>query len=271
MAGSGERLDQRLVSLGLCPSRERAQALIMAGQVEVNGQVQSKAGLRVAEAAEIRLRGEVLPYVSRGGLKLQHALDCFGLRPEIVGRDALDVGASTGGFTDCLLQAGAARVCAVDVGYGQLAWSLRSDPRVTALDRINARYLDRSSLPFVPQLAVCDVSFISQTLILPRLVAAVGVGRRLIITLVKPQFEVGRGQVGKGGVVRDPALHQQCIERCLAAATALGCAPVGVTTSPIAGPAGNSEFLLVLRTASSAATQATEPGLAPQAVAAQET
>jgi 23S rRNA (cytidine1920-2'-O)/16S rRNA (cytidine1409-2'-O)-methyltransferase len=242
------RLDQRVVSLGLAPSREKAQALIMAGQIEVNGQVQTKSGARVEPESEVRLRGEVLPFVSRGGLKLRHALDFFGLSPEIPGALALDVGASTGGFTDCLLQAGAARVCAVDVGYGQLAWSLRSDPRVVAIDRVNARYLDVAALPFVPTLAVCDVSFISQTLILPRLVESVGPGRRLIITLVKPQFEVGKGQVGKGGVVRDPALHQQCIERCLATARELGCTAIGVTTSPISGPAGNVEFLLALRT-----------------------
>lgn len=246
-APSANRLDQRLVELGLAPSRERAQALIMAGQVEVNGQVCSKAGQRIDTTADIRLRGEVLPYVSRGGLKLRHALDFFGLADEVKGALALDVGASTGGFTDCLLQAGAARVCAVDVGYGQLAWSLRSDPRVVAIDRINARYLDVAALPFRPTLAVCDVSFISQTLILPRLVEAVGGGGRLIITLVKPQFEVGKGQVGKGGVVRDPALHQQCIERCLATARELGCSAIGVTTSPIHGPAGNTEFLLALR------------------------
>lgn len=255
MASDGERLDQRLVSLGLCPSRERAQALIMAGQIEVNGQVVSKAGVRVTPESEVRLRGEVMPYVSRGGLKLRHALDEFGLSAEVVGCDAIDVGASTGGFTDCLLQAGAARVCAVDVGYGQLAWSLRSDPRVVTLERINARYLDVASLPFVPNLAVCDVSFISQTLILPRLVEAVGPGQRLIITLVKPQFEVGKGQVGRGGVVRDPALHKGCIDRCLATAQALGCTSVGVTTSPISGPAGNTEFLLVLRSPPTAMSQ----------------
>ena len=261
------RLDQRVVSLGLAPSREKAQALIMAGQIEVNGQVQTKAGARVDAAAEVRLRGEVLPFVSRGGLKLRHALDFFGLADEVRGALALDVGASTGGFTDCLLQAGAARVCAVDVGYGQLAWSLRSDPRVVAIDRVNARYLDVAALPFRPTLAVCDVSFISQTLILPRLVDAVGPGGRLIITLVKPQFEVGKGQVGKGGVVRDPLLHQQCVERCLATAREIGCTAIGVTTSPISGPAGNVEFLLALRSAASLPAHAPDPGQAP----AQET
>lgn len=232
----------------------------MAGQVEVNGQVHSKAGARIDADADIRLRGEVLPFVSRGGLKLRHALDFFGLSAAVQGALALDVGASTGGFTDCLLQAGAARVCAVDVGYGQLAWSLRSDPRVVAIDRVNARYLDIAALPFRPDLAVCDVSFISQTLILPRLVEAVGPGERLIITLVKPQFEVGKGQVGKGGVVRDPALHQQCIERCIATASELGCSTLGFTTSPISGPAGNVEFLLALRTQAAVAAHEKPPG-----------
>jgi len=242
------RLDQRLVSLGLCPSRERAQALILGGHIEVNGQVAHKAGERVPLEADVRLRSEALPYVSRGGLKLRHALDVFHL--DVTGASALDVGASTGGFTDCLLQAGAARVCAVDVGYGQLAWSLRQDSRVFVLERTNARYLEAAALPFPPDLAVCDVSFISQTLILPRLVeilrATDTARQRTIVTLVKPQFEVGKGQVGKGGVVRDPALHEQAIARCSAAAVALGCTVLGVTPSPIRGPAGNEEYLLGL-------------------------
>jgi 23S rRNA (cytidine1920-2'-O)/16S rRNA (cytidine1409-2'-O)-methyltransferase len=239
------RLDQRLCELGLCTSRERAQALILAGSVRVDGEVVSKPGAKVAPTAAIAITGDDLPYVSRGGLKLRHALDHFGI--DVRGLSALDVGASTGGFTDCLLQAGAARVCAVDVGYGQLSWKLRQDPRVVVLERVNARYLDPAVLPFRPDICVCDVSFISQTLILPRLVAAVGPGRRWIITLVKPQFEVERGQVGKGGVVRDPGLRQQAVARCTAAAAALGCEVVGVTPSPILGPAGNEEFLLALR------------------------
>lgn len=243
--GAPLRLDQQLVALGLAPSRERAQALILAGEVLVNGQVVSKAGQRVLPTDELRVRGEVLPYVSRGGLKLRHALDFFGI--DVSGLSALDAGASTGGFTDCLLQAGAARVCAVDVGYGQLAWSLRSDPRVTVMERVNARYLDVATLPFVPELAVCDVSFISQTLILPKLVEAVGRGGRSIVTLVKPQFEVEKGQVGKGGVVRDRALHEQAIARCARAAESLGCTYVGVTLSPLRGPAGNEEYLLHVR------------------------
>jgi 23S rRNA (cytidine1920-2'-O)/16S rRNA (cytidine1409-2'-O)-methyltransferase len=241
-----ERVDKRVVELGLAESRTRAQALIMAGQVVVGDHVVDKPGALVPLDAEIRLKGEVLPYVSRGGLKLERALDQFSL--DVRGLDALDVGASTGGFTDCLLQRGAARVCAVDVGYGQLAWKLRDDPRVTSLERVNARNLDPAQLPFKPQLAVCDVSFISQTLILPRLVEAVGPGGRPIVTLVKPQFEVGRTEVGKGGVVRDPAQRQAAVDKCAAAARALGCTVEGVVESPITGPAGNVEYLLYLRT-----------------------
>lgn len=243
------RLDVRLVQDGLCPSRERAQALILAGEVLVDDRPVTKAGTPVPPHAAVRVRSDGNPYVSRGGLKLRRALDFFGL--SVSGCRALDVGASTGGFTDCLLQAGAAAVCAVDVGYGQLAHKLRSDPRVTVLERVNARALSIEELPFAPDLAVCDVSFISQTLILPRIVEILGAsGRdRPIVTLVKPQFEVERGQVGKGGVVRDPALHERAIRRCAAAAEALGCRYLGFTQSPLRGPAGNEEFLIYLRTA----------------------
>lgn len=240
------RLDTRLVAEGLCPSRERAQALILAGVVSVNGQVVSKAGHRVPPDAVIEIHHDPLPYVSRGGLKLRHALAHFAL--DVTGLSALDVGASTGGFTDCLLQAGASRVCAVDVGYGQLAWSLRSDPRVVVMERVNARHLTPDMLPFRPDLAVCDASFISQTLLLPRLVEAVGPGGKPVVTLVKPQFEVGKNEVGKGGVVRDPALHAAAVERCAEAARALGCTILGSVPSPLLGPAGNVEFLLALRT-----------------------
>lgn len=243
-----ERIDQLLVARGLCPSRERAQALILGGHVTVGGQTVHKAGERVPADAEVQVRQDALPYVSRGGLKLRHALDFFQI--DVTGASAIDVGASTGGFTDCLLQAGASRVCAIDVGYGQLAWSLRSDPRVSVIERTNARYLDAAALPFRPDLAVCDVSFISQTLILPRLIEAVGLGGHTIVTLIKPQFEVGKGQVGKGGVVRDPVLHEQSIARCLTTAEELGCVVLGVTPSPIRGPAGNEEYLLALRTGS---------------------
>jgi 23S rRNA (cytidine1920-2'-O)/16S rRNA (cytidine1409-2'-O)-methyltransferase len=239
------RLDERLVSDGLCDSRQRAQALIMAGAVLVSGQVVSKAGQKVGPEAEVQLKGNPLPFVSRGGLKLQHALDYFSVA--VPGRRALDIGASTGGFTDCLLQAGAAQVTAVDVGYGQLAYKLQQDPRVTVLDRKNARFLLPADLPYVPDLATCDASFISQTLLLPTMVSLLAPGSPLL-TLVKPQFEVEKGQVGKGGVVRDPALHEQAVARCLAMAERLGCTVVGVTPSPIRGPAGNVEFVLYVVT-----------------------
>ncbi len=238
-----ERIDKLLVELGLVESRTRAQALIMAGDVIVDDHAIKKAGDLVAPDATIRLRGEALPFVSRGGLKLQHALEYFAI--DVTGRDALDVGASTGGFTDCLLQRGAARVCALDVGHNQLAWKVRSDPRVTVIEGYNARNLQAADLPFVPSVVTCDVSFISQTLILPR-IAAVAAPGGVVVTLVKPQFEAGRDEVGKGGVVRDPAARQAAIERCRAAALATGASVRGVLPSPILGPAGNVEYLLVV-------------------------
>ena len=239
------RLDDRLVQDGLCLTRERAQALILAGEVTVSGQVQSKSGTLIPPEAPVALKSCPLPFVSRGGLKLQHALEHFAL--SVQGLSAIDVGASTGGFTDCLLQAGAARVCAVDVGYGQLAWSLRSDPRVVVLDRINARTLDPAQLPFVPDLAVCDVSFISQTLILPALCAAVGPGERPIVTLIKPQFEVGKGLVGRGGIVRDDGLREATVEKVVACAVQFGLEFAGRMESPIEGRKGNREFLAWFR------------------------
>lgn len=237
-----ERIDKLLVDLGMVESRSRAQALVMAGDVIVGDHAVSKAGELVPVDAIIRLRGEALPFVSRGGLKLQHALDHFAI--DVTGRDALDVGASTGGFTDCLLQRGALRVCALDVGHNQLAWKLRTDPRVTVIEGYNARNLDGKDLPFVPSIVTCDVSFISQTLILPR-VRAVAAPGAIVVTLVKPQFEVGKDEVGKGGVVRDPAQHQAAIDRCIATVTEIGGTVRGVDPSPIRGPAGNIEFLLV--------------------------
>jgi 23S rRNA (cytidine1920-2'-O)/16S rRNA (cytidine1409-2'-O)-methyltransferase len=241
-----ERADKRVVDCGLAESRTRAQALIMAGQVVIGDHVVDKPGALVPIDAEVRLKGEPLRYVSRGGLKLERALDHFAL--DVRGLSALDVGASTGGFTDCLLQRGALRVCAVDVGYGQLAWKLKQDPRVVSIERQNARSLDPATLPFRPELAVCDVSFISLTLVLPSLVAALGPGRRPLVALVKPQFEVGKGEVGKGGVVRDPEKRLAAVEKCAEAARALGCEVVGAIESPITGPAGNVEYLLYART-----------------------
>jgi 23S rRNA (cytidine1920-2'-O)/16S rRNA (cytidine1409-2'-O)-methyltransferase len=234
-----ERADKRVFDLGLAESRSRAQALILAGQVVVGDHVVEKPGELVPLDAEVRLKGEPLPYVSRGGLKLEHALDHFHI--DVTGLSAIDVGASTGGFTDCLLQRGATAVCAVDVGYNQLAWKLREDSRVYALERVNARHLDVQALPFRPDLAVCDVSFISLTLILPKLVES---GAKQLVCLIKPQFEVGREKVGKGGVVRDPTARAAAVEKCCNAAKELGCDVKGVVESPITGPAGNIEYLM---------------------------
>ena len=205
----------------------------------------TKAGQKISDKVQVALKCDPLPFVSRGGLKLQHALAFFSV--DVTGRLGIDIGASTGGFTDCLLKAGAARVIAVDVGYGQLAYKLQQDSRVTVLDRVNARFLEPTALPFVPNLATCDASFISQTLLLPSLVNLLA-PRSPILTLVKPQFEVDKCQVGSGGVVRDPALRQQAIARCVRAAEQLGCTVLGVTPSPIRGPAGNEEFVLYLQT-----------------------
>ena len=243
-----ERLDKLLVDRGLAGSRERARALILAGQVVVGEHAVDKAGARVETGAVIRLRGEDLPYVSRGGAKLAHALQVFAI--EVVGRTALDVGASTGGFTDCLLQHGAAQVFAVDVGYGQLAWKLRIDPRVVCLERTNIRHLETSTLGVRPDLAVIDASFISLDKVLPPTLALLAPGAELV-ALIKPQFEVGRGLVGKGGVVRDPAQHAAVVARARSTAEELGCTVLGVTDSPLLGQKGNREFLIHLRKAGS--------------------
>jgi 23S rRNA (cytidine1920-2'-O)/16S rRNA (cytidine1409-2'-O)-methyltransferase len=241
-----ERADKRVVDAGLADSRSRAQALILAGNIVIGDHAVRKPGDLVDAEAPVRLKGEPMPYVSRGGLKLAHALDHFAL--DVRGLRALDVGASTGGFTDVLLQRGAAAVIALDVGTNQLAHKLRIDPRVMSIEQTNARRLDVAALPYSPDLVVCDVSFISLTLVLPTIVAAAGRGRKPIIALVKPQFEVGKGEVGKGGVVREPEKRQAAVDKCVAAARALGCEVVGVVESPITGPAGNVEFLLFVRT-----------------------
>jgi len=241
-----ERLDKLLVERGLAGSRERARALILAGQVVVGEHAVDKAGARVATDEAIRLRGEDLPYVSRGGVKLAHALEVFAVA--VTGRVALDVGASTGGFSDCLLQRGAARVYAVDVGYGQLAWKLRVDPRVVCLERTNIRHLDGATLGASPDLAVIDASFISLDKVLPPTLALLAPGAD-VLALIKPQFEVGRGQVGKGGVVRDAELQATVVARVGDAALALGCTVLGVTASPLLGQKGNREFLMHLRKA----------------------
>jgi 23S rRNA (cytidine1920-2'-O)/16S rRNA (cytidine1409-2'-O)-methyltransferase len=243
-AGQKERLDKLLVARGLAQSRERARALILAGQVVVDHHTVDKAGAQVSADVSLRLKGEDIPYVSRGGLKLEKALEFFAI--EVTGKVAIDVGASTGGFTDCLLQRGAARVYAVDVGYGQLAWSLRQDGRVINLERTNIRHLQPESLAERPVLAVIDASFISLDKVLPATLALLTDDGE-IVALIKPQFEVGRGAVGKGGVVRDTRQHGEVVERIRQLAGELGCEVLGVTESPILGPKGNREFLIYLR------------------------
>lgn len=240
------RLDKLLTDRGLAPSRERAQAMILAGRVLVNEQKITKAGTAVEGSAPIRLLGDDMPYVSRGGLKLAHAvahwhIDCHN-------KTALDIGASTGGFTDCFLQHGAARVIAVDTGYGQIDSRLRNDPRVRLLERTNARYLEPELIPEDIDLIAMDVSFISATLVLPAVLRTVQEGksrhRRDLVLLVKPQFEVGRERVGKGGIVRDAAAQLDAIAKVRAAVEELGGKQIEVTDSPILGTEGNKEFLL---------------------------
>ena len=235
------RLDELVLARGLAESRTQAQRLILAGQVWQGDHVLDKVGQLVPEDAEVRVETG-LPFVSRGGLKLAAALEAFAIDP--AGWVCADIGASTGGFTDCLLQRGAARVYAVDVGYGQLAWSLRQDPRVISIERTNIRHL--TALPEPVALATVDVSFIGLSLVLPNIVKLLMPAGQ-IIALIKPQFEVGKGQVGKGGVVRDPKLHSAVIAKVLATAPALGLTPTGVIRSPITGPAGNIEFLAWLK------------------------
>lgn len=236
------RLDRLLVERGLADSREKAQALIMAGEVLVNGNKAAKPGQPVAADAALEVLARP-PYVSRGGVKLQAALDRFAI--SVAGRVCLDVGSSTGGFTDCLLQHGAVRVHAVDVGAGQLDWKLRNDPRVAVHEGINARELRPEQIGEPVDLATCDVSFISVTMILPALVPILRPDGEMVI-LVKPQFEVGKGQVGKGGIVRDPALHQAACGRVESAVRGHGFT-TAILESPILGTEGNKEFLLYAR------------------------
>ncbi len=240
------RLDILVTDRGLAPSRERARALILAGQVTVDGRVVSKAGTAVAADAAVELIRPDHPYVGRGGVKLAHALDQF--RIAVEGREALDIGASTGGFTDVLLQRGAARVVALDVGHGQLDWRIRNDPRVVVVEGRNARFLSPEDLPGPVDLVVVDVSFISLTQILPRVPPVVR-PRADVVVLVKPQFEAGRDEVGKKGIVRDPDVHARVIERVTASAAAAGLERLAMTPSPITGAEGNQEFLLHLRAA----------------------
>jgi 23S rRNA (cytidine1920-2'-O)/16S rRNA (cytidine1409-2'-O)-methyltransferase len=240
------RLDMLLVERGLAASRERARALILAGQVRVDGEAMSKAGTAVKSDADVSLVAPDHPFVSRGGLKLDHALDAFGVDPS--NRTALDIGASTGGFTDVLLQRGAARVVALDVGHGQLDWRLRNDPRVVVLERVNARTLVPADLPpdaRVFDIVTIDVSFISLRLVLPQLPPLLAPGAH-IIALVKPQFEAGRAEVGKGGIVRDADVRARVVEEVASAAVALGLSRAGISESPITGMEGNREYLLHL-------------------------
>ena len=238
------RADLALVDQGLAPSREKARALILAGEVLAGDRPIEKAGDLVDDGAELRLRSAPMPYVSRGGVKLAHALDTFAVDPR--GVVALDVGASTGGFTDCLLQRGAARVYCVDVGQGQLDWKVASDARVRVLDRVNIRLAPPDLLPERADVAVIDVSFISLRLVLPALPPLVKPRARLV-ALVKPQFEVGRADVGKGGIVRDEAARARALAEVRAAAAALGYDVGADTVSPITGGKGNVEYLLALR------------------------
>ncbi|MCU0255748.1 MAG: TlyA family RNA methyltransferase [Vicinamibacterales bacterium] len=240
------RLDARLVNEGLAASRERARALILAGRVRVAGEVISKAGASVPESTAVEIIEPDFPWVGRGGVKLAHALEAFGI--DVDGREALDIGASTGGFTDVLLQRGARRVVALDVGHGQLDWRLREDPRVVVLERRNARHLEPAWLPAPVGIVTIDVSFISLRLVLPALPPVLAPGAD-IVALVKPQFEAGREEVGKGGLVTDPAVHDAVLARVTGSAASCGLARVAMTPSPITGAAGNREFLVHLKRA----------------------
>lgn len=239
------RLDQLLVDRGLVESRTRAQALVMAGKVFSGERKMEKAGQQVAEDIALEVRGQDHPWVSRGGLKLAHALEHFAIDP--AGAVAIDVGASTGGFTDVLIQGGAAKVYAVDVGHGQLAWKLRNDDRVIVLEKTNARHLTAEHVPEPVDMVVCDASFISLKTVLPAAIAMVRPGGRLV-ALIKPQFEAGRAQVGKGGVVRDPDVHAAVCDDIRAWLDGIGGWQIdGIVQSPITGPEGNIEFLISAR------------------------
>lgn len=241
--GKRERLDKLLLERGLVKSRDEGRALILAGDVLVDDQPITKSGSLIGETALIRLRSKPSPYVSRGGTKLEKALEAF--QVEVTGKSALDVGASTGGFTDCLLAHGASRVYAVDVGYGQLDWKLRNDPRVIVFEKTNIRYLELAALPGPVDLATVDVSFISLRLVLPQ-VRALLVPGGAVVALIKPQFEVGKGKVGKGGVVRSAEERSRVVDEISEAAVALGYAVRGVVESPLTGPKGNREFFIHL-------------------------
>ena len=238
------RLDLRLVQLGLVTGRDKAKAVIMAGTVYVNGQKADKAGFEVSEEDKIELRGETLRYVSRGGLKLEKAMESFPIT--IDGTVCMDIGASTGGFTDCMLQNGAKKVYAIDVGYGQLAWKLRTDDRVINLERTNFRHVTNEQVPDPVDFASVDVSFISLTLILPPALPLLAEGGQMVC-LIKPQFEAGKGLVGKKGVVKDPQIHKDVIVKVVDFAHQNGFSVLGLTYSPVKGPEGNIEYLVHLQ------------------------
>ena len=262
-----KRLDILVTERGLAESREKAKALIMAGDVYVDQQKADKPGDLYPEEAPIEVRGKGLKYVSRGGLKLEKAMAEFPI--SLSGLVCMDVGASTGGFTDCMLQNGAKKVYAIDVGYGQLAWSLRTDPRVVNLERTNARYLSQEQVPEPIDFFSVDVSFISLSLILPAVRPLLSENARAVC-LIKPQFEAGREKVGKKGVVRDPAVHQEVIEKVLGFALENGYSVLGLTFSPVKGPEGNIEYLAYLQR-SDAPTQAETVPQARQVVEASHT
>ncbi|MCG8473436.1 MAG: TlyA family RNA methyltransferase [Desulfobacterales bacterium] len=238
------RIDQLLVDKGLVESRQKAQALILAGKVLVNREPVTKAGTRVLTDAELQVKQDEIPYVSRGALKLENALKTLDI--DIADDVCLDIGASTGGFTDCLLRFGASRVYAVDVGYGQLAWSLRQDERVVVLERTNVRYLTEEQVPEKVDVITSDASFISLKLVIPAALPFLKKGGR-ILALIKPQFEVGKGKVGKGGVVKDPAVHEEVVESLSQFFQELGLERESVIPSPILGPKGNREFIISLK------------------------
>lgn len=235
------RLDSLLVERGLVESREKAQALILAGEVLADGQKVTKAGHKISTQAQIRLLGRKTRFVGRGGEKLEGAMERFDI--DVRDKVCLDVGASTGGFTDCLLQRGARKVYAIDVGRAQLHWNIRQDPRVVVREKVNARYLNEETIPERVDFVCCDVSFISATLILPALIPLMTPAAEMVV-LVKPQFEVGKGEVGKGGIVRDPVLHEKAIDKLRNALEDLGFHDLQTMDSPILGAEGNKEFLI---------------------------
>lgn len=258
-----KRLDVLLTEQGYAPTRTKAQAIIMAGQVYVDGQKADKPGVSYEEHVSIEVRGQSCPYVSRGGLKLEKALRDFGVKPE--GYVCSDSGASTGGFTDCLLQQGAAKVFAIDVGYGQLDWKVRNDPRVVVMERTNIRYVTTEDLGEKLDLSVVDVSFISLSIVLPAIKNLLKEGQGQVVCLIKPQFEAGKEKVGKKGVVREPETHKEVLDKFVQLANSLNFTILGLTFSPVKGPEGNIEFLAHLTLADVPSIQPDAAGVVAQA------